>query len=301
MADAGRGLDLEGLLGLHIWRDGEILGPDAAAISVWDHAFLYGDGVFEGIRLRGGALYRGDLHLQRLRRSSRLLALDVRHSDEEIFEGIRSLAVVNDLRDAHVRIIHSRGVGLPGIDPRRCPQTSLSILLYPFPPLLGTEPISLITSSVVRKAPRSVPAGAKSLNYLDSILAKQQATDAGAGDALMLDGNGNVAEATGANLFAVADGQLKTPPVTAALPGITRRTVLELAEALGIPSAVETLSLGDLYVADEAFLTGTAAGIVPIAKVDGHAVTEAPGPLTKAIDERYRETWTDPRYVREVV
>lgn len=297
MADS---LKLDDLLRMSIWRDGAVLSPEQATVSVWEHAFLYGDGVFEGVRVRDGRLYRIDLHLERLRRSSRLLGLELRYGDDEILAGIAAAADANGLSDAHVRIVHSRGVGLPGIDPRRCPQTSLTILVYPFPPLLGTEPLTLIVSSIARKAPRSVPAAAKSLNYLDSVLAKQQAIAAGAGDALMLDAEGHIAEATGANLFVVRDGTLRTPPIVAALPGITRRTILELAGSLGVATSVESLTTGDLLTADEAFLTGTAAGIVPIGAVDGVALPAAPGPLTRELDAAYRTTWSHPDYTRPI-
>ena len=291
---------LDELLALSIWRDGSIEPPERATVPVWDHAFLYGDGVFEGIRLRDGRLYRVDLHLARLARSSHLLGLELAYEPDQIVAAIGELAKANDLRDAHVRVVHSRGVGMPGIDPRRCPRSTMVIMAYPFPPLLGTDPVTLITSTIRRKAPHSVPAAAKSLNYLDSVLAKQQATAAGASDALMLDHDGRLAEATGANLFLIDDGRLRTPTTIAALPGITRRTIIELAGDMDIEVAEDRLVPADLALADEAFLTGTAAGIVPIGAVDAIAIANAPGPVTTAIDERYRATWTDPAYTTPI-
>lgn len=293
--------DLSTFEHLSVWIDGELRPPAQAAVSVWNHGLLYGDGVFEGIRLRDGALYRIDDHLARLRGSCHVLGLEMRFDHDTIVEAIASTARANGLRDAHVRIIATRGMGAPGIDPRRCPHSSLIILVYPFPPLLGSEPITLVVSSVARKAPRSVDAAVKSLNYLDSVLAKMQANAAGAGDALMLDGQGNVAEATGTNVFCVSNGVLRTPPLTAALPGITRRTVIELAEAAGIAVHVEPLTPGDVYLADEVFLTGTAAGIAPIAAVDGRAVPAAPGAMTQRLDVAYRTTWSEPRYTTVVL
>lgn len=281
---------------LHVWIDGELRPPERAVLPVWDHGLLYGDGVFEGVRLRNGALYRIDEHLARLRNSSRFLDLKLQFDEPAILDGIAGTATANGLDDAHVRVIHTRGVGLPGLDPRRCSRTSLLILTYPFPPLLGSEPIALIVSSVIRKAPRSVDAAVKSLNYLDGILAKMQANAAGAGDALMLDAQGYVAEATGTNVFCVTGGVLRTPTLTAALPGITRKTVLDLAEADGIPTRVEVLTPGELYLADEVFLTGTAAGIVPIDSIDGRPLPDAPGTVTKRLDDAYRATWSDPDY-----
>ena len=269
-------------------------------VSVWDHGFLYGDGVFEGIRIRDGRLYRPDLHLERLRDSAHILGIEMPYDDEALLAGTRETARANGLVDAHVRIIVARGVGLPGIDPSRCPRASVSILVYPFPPLLGTAPLRLITSSVARKAPRSLPARVKSLSYGDSVLAKLQANAAGASDAIMLDGGGLVAESTGANIFAVRDGVLRTPPTISALPGITRRTILELAEGHGIGTSVELLDPSDLVVADEAFLTGTGAGIVSIGSVDGRAIAHAPGPITEALAAAYRATWFDPSYTLDL-
>lgn len=286
---------LAALGSLTVWKDGRLL-PGHGAISAWDHGLLYGDGVFEGIRLRDDRLYRVDLHLERLSRSSRIVGLGLRFGPDEIIDAIRQVARANGLTDAHVRIIHTRGVGLPGLDPRRCPVPTLLVMAYPFPPYLGSQPLSLIVSSVVRKSPRSIDAAVKSLNYLDGILAKMQANEAGAADALMLDAEGFVAEATAANAFVVRDGVLRTPPTTAALAGITRRTVLELAEPLGIPTSVERLTPGDFYTADEAFLTGTATGIVAIGSVDGRRLTSAPGSMTERLIGAYRATWAEPAF-----
>lgn len=285
------GLTIDELQSFTIWRDGKLRSGADASISIWDHGLLYGDGIFEGIRLRAGLLYRLPLHLARLRRSARILQLEVRVSDGDLERGIAEVCHANSLLDAHIRIILTRGVGIPGIDPRRCPRSSLLILAYPFPPALGELPIRLLTSSVVRKAPRSVDAHVKSLNYLDAVLAKQQANAGGFDDALMLDGEGMVAEATGANIFLVSRGALVTPECTAALPGITRQTVRELAMEVGINTEVRRVTLGDVYLADEAFLTGTGAGMVPIASVDGRVIAEEPGPITTRLMSAYRESW----------
>ncbi len=287
-------LSLEGHLSLAIWRDGAIVDPSRATVSVWDHGLLYGDGVFEGLRLRAGRLYRHRQHLVRLRRSARAIALDVPYDDETLLRGMAATARANGLEDAHVRIILTRGIGLPGVDPQRCPRATTLILAYPFPPLLGSEPIRLITSSVVRKSPRSVPARVKSLSYLDNVLAKVQANAAGAGDAIMLDAGGLVAEATSTNVFAVHGERLMTPPTIAALAGITRATILELAAGAGLTPCVEPLEPGDLYTADEVFLTGSGAGIVPVASIDGRDLPAAPGTHTRALEAAYRATWTDP-------
>jgi branched-chain amino acid aminotransferase len=287
---------LANLLSLSIWRDGEVVDSARATVSVWDHGLLYGDGVFEGIRIRSGRIYRPYDHLARLRGSARATAIEIPYSDAELLAGIAATARANGLDEAHVRVIVARGVGLPGIDPARCPTATTLILVYPFPPLLGSEPVTLIVSSVARKSPRSVPARVKSLSYLDSVLAKVQANAAGAGDALMLDGSGFIAEATGANVFCVHGSVLRTPPVTASLSGITRGTVLDLAATAGLEARVEVLEAGDLYAADEVFLTGTGAGIVPVRAIDGRDLPPAPGRYTTAIEAAYRSTWADPAY-----
>jgi branched-chain amino acid aminotransferase len=230
-----------------------------------------------------------------------MIDLELAYSDAALVEAVRTAASANGLRDAHVRILVTRGRGLPGIDPRRCPQASVLVLVYPFPPLLGSDAVTLLVSNVVRKAPRSVDPGTKSLNYLDSVLAKIQANAAGVGDALMLDGQGLVAEATGTNVFCVSESTLRTPPLTASLPGVTRRTVIELADENELRVAVEALTVGDLYAADEVFLTGTAAGIVPVSAIDGRELPESPGPLTRVLMHAYRATWTDPRYTTRIV
>jgi branched-chain amino acid aminotransferase len=287
---------LDEILALKIWRDGAIVDPAQAVISVWDHGLLYGDGVFEGIRLRSGRLYRPQLHLARLRGSARAVALEIPYPDDALLGGIAQTARANDIDEAHVCVVVTRGVGFPGIDPRRCPTATTLILVYPFPPLLGRDPISLITSGVARKSPRSVSARVKSLSYLDSVLAKVQANASGAGDALMLDGSGLVAEATGANVFCIHGTALRTPTTIASLAGITRATLLELASSVGLEPVVEQLEPGDLYTADEVLLTGTGAGIVPVASIDGRNLPAAPGPFTAMLDDAYRRTWTDPAY-----
>lgn len=284
---------------LSIWKDGELRSPENATVSVWDHGLLYGDGVFEGIRLRRDLIYRLPDHLGRLRRSCRILGLTLAHSDDDLRRAIASVCRANNLHDAHVRIVVTRGPGRPGLDPSRSPVPTTIVMASQLPPPLGSAPLRLITSSVVRKAPRSVDAAVKSLNYLDSVLAKLQANEAGADDAIMLDASSLVAEATGTNVFVVRNGRLVTPACTAALPGITRATVLELAARDGIEAVEAPLSVGDLYTADEAFVTGTASGIVPIGSLDGRPIP-APGPITERICRAYEATWFAPGYAEQL-
>lgn len=277
---------------LHVMVDGELVSGSAAAVSVWDHGFLYGDGCFEGLRLFESRLFRFTDHMARLQRSLRIIDLRHRVDPEVMYRQICDVVAANGLTEAHVRVIVTRGMGSPGIDPRVCPTPSVVVMAYPLPPLLGTDPIDLIVSSVLRKAPASVDSQVKSLNYLDSVQAKLQANAAGAHDAIMLDHNHVVAEATGANVFVVREGTLATPTTRAALPGITRRTVLELARAMGHPVEVTDLTVGDLYTADECFLTGSGAGIVPVRAVDGRVLPDD-RPVTRAVQDAYRRATAD--------
>jgi branched-chain amino acid aminotransferase len=196
-----------------------------------------------------------------------------------------------------VRPIVTRGVGLPGVDPARCERPSLIVAAYPFPPLLGSDPIRVLISSVVRKAPRSLGAHVKSLNYLDAVVAKRQATAAGAQDAIMLDHLGAVAECTGANVFLVAHDTLVTPTTRSALPGITRRTVIELAAERELPVEERDVWPMELYTADGVFATGSGAGIVPIAEVDGVRIGTADNAVAASLTEGYHERTGDPDYL----
>jgi branched-chain amino acid aminotransferase len=270
---------------LAVWVNGNTR-PDAG-VSVWDHGFLYGDGCFEGLRIRDGLLFRPAQHLARLKRSARVLALEIPYDDDELLAAVAEVAAANDLRDAHVRIVVTRGFGSPGLDPRRAARASVLVLAYPFPPLLGDSPINLMISSVTRKSPLSVDGHIKSLNYLDGILAKLQANAAGCDDAVMLDPTGIVAEGTSANLFVVHEDRVATPTTRSALAGITRRTVIELLHQGGCVVVERDITWGELYAADECFLTGTGAGIVSVGAVDGRVLTAAPGPITRKVRELY--------------
>ena len=275
--------------GLVVYVDGAYVPAAEATVSIFDHGLLYGDGVFEGMRVFDGALFRPRDHIERFRRSARGIGLELPLDADALLEVVVEVVRRSKLRDAHVRPILTRGVGMPGIDPRKCGTPTLIVTAYPFPPLLGSDPLRLLVSSVVRKAPRSVGAHVKSLNYLDSVIAKLQANAAGMADAVMLDHLGAVAECTGANLFVVENGRLATPTTRSALPGITRRTVMELFE-------VEERDIWpmELYVADAAFVTGSGAGIVEVAEFDGHRL---PGsPLVAQVAEAYRAATRDPKH-----
>src|SRR3954468_19124514 len=275
--------------GLVAYVNGEYVPLADASVSIFDHGFLYGDGVFEGMRVFAGGLFRAPDHMARLARSARSLGLALPVDTDAIVEIIGEVVRRSDLRDAHVRPIITRGFGGPGIDPRLCPVPSLVVSAYPFPPFLGADPIKLFTSAIVRKAPRSLGAHVKSLNYLDAIVAKQQAGELGLHDAVMLDSLGAVAECTGANLFIVVGDTLVTPTTRAALPGITRKTVLELAAEQGIEAVERDVWPAELHCADGAFVCGSGAGIVPIGSFDGRPVVQPHHPIIARIQDAYKE------------
>lgn len=285
---------------LEVYVNGEFVNGSEASVSVFDHGLLYGDGVFEGMRVFDGGLYRPWDHLQRLERSARGIALEVPLVSRELTAIIVEVVRRCNLRNAHVRPVVTRGYGTPGMDPWRCEKPSVIVQAYTFPPFLGKEPLRLITSFVVRKAPRSLGAHVKSCNYLDGIVAKQQAKAMGAADALMLDSQGAVAECTGANIFLVDGDQLITPTTRAALPGITRRSVLECAAELGIATDVREVWPMELYCADGAFVTGSGAGIVPVAEIDGRSLASEENSLIKSLAAAYWERTRRPSHRLEI-
>ena len=272
--------------GLTAYVNGEFVDATKASVSIFDHGFLYGDGVFEGMRVFDGGLFRAELHMARIARSARTIGLT---APDDLLEIIGEVVRRSELQDAHVRPIVARGFGGPGIDPRNCPEQSVIVSAYPFPPFLGSDPIKLFTSAVVRKAPRSLGAHVKSLNYLDAIVAKQQAGELGMHDAVMLDHLGAVAECTGANLFIVVGDTVVTPTTRAALPGITRRTVLEIAAEEGIASEERDVWPAELHCCDGAFVCGSGAGIVPIGSFDGRPVVQPRHPIITRIQDAYKE------------
>jgi len=272
--------------GLTAYVNGEYVDAGKASVSIFDHGFLYGDGVFEGMRVFDGGLFRAELHMARIARSARTIGLT---APDDLLDIIGEVVRRSELQDAHVRPIVARGFGGPGIDPRNCPEQTVIVSAYPFPPFLGNDPIKLFTSAVVRKAPRSLGAHVKSLNYLDAIVAKQQAGALGMHDAVMLDHLGAVAECTGANLFIVVGETLVTPTTRAALPGITRRTVLEIAAEEGIASEERDVWPAELHCCDGAFVCGSGAGVVPIGSFDGRPVVQPRHPIITRIQDAYKE------------
>jgi branched-chain amino acid aminotransferase len=276
-----------------VYLDGRLLPRDRAAVSVLDHGFLYGDGVFEGIRVYEGRLFRLRPHLDRLYESARAIALKVPLEKEELRDAVERTVAANRVQDAYVRLVVSRGAGDLGIDPGKCRRPTLAIIvdtIVMYPPEVYDYGLEIVTASVRRTPSDSLDPRVKSLNYLNNILASLEARNAGFHEALMLNHQGRVAEATGDNVFVVKHGALATPPVSeGALAGITRAAVLEIARAQGREAREAPLALHDVYNADECFLTGTAAEIAPVVTVDGRTIGGGrPGPVTRTVMEEFR-------------
>jgi len=272
-------------VGLKVYVNGEFCDKEQASISVFDHGLLYGDGVFEGIRAYNGKVFRSQEHVDRLYDSARAIALEIPLTKEQMAAAIRRTLEVNGLSDAYIRLIVTRGIGDLGLDPYKCIDPCViiiadSIALYP--PELYRKGLELVTVSTVRNHPNAVNPRIKSLNYLNNILAKIECIQAGVSEAIMLNQEGHVAECTGDNIFTVRGGVVLTPSVHAGmLEGITRRVVMELAGQAGIEAREITMTRFDLYVADECFLTGTAAEIAPVVRIDSRTIGDGkPGPVT---------------------
>ena len=279
-----------------VYIDGEFVPESEAKISVFDHGFLYGDGVFEGIRAYRGVVFKLKEHIDRLYDSARFLRIEIPMSKEELMEKILETVRRNGLSDCYIRVVVTRGVGDLGLDPRKCGKPSIIIIARPMAPLLGKRAASLIISSVRRDGVDATSHQAKSLNYLNNILAKLEAINAGADDAVMLDSRGFISEATGENIFIVKNERIMTPPPTSGiLSGITRGCIIELARNLGYEVVERELTPFDLITADEVFLTGTAAEIVPVESVNGEKIGErVPGPITERLIKEFEKLKGDP-------
>lgn len=271
-------------MGLIIYFDGRFVPEEEAKVSVFDHGLLYGDGVFEGIRAYNGRVFRLKQHIDRFFDSARAISLDIPYSKAEVMEIVLETFRRNNLTSGYDRLVITRGVGDLGLDPRKCPRPCLfniasTITLYPEE--FYRNGLDLITVPTRRNIPEAINPRIKSLNYLNNVLAKIEANLAGVAEAIFLNEQGYVAEATADNLFIVKNGVLKTPATyCGALEGVTRNAVLELARKRGIPTEETIVTRYDIFVADECFLTGTAAELVPVVKVDGRIIGEGrPGPI----------------------
>jgi branched-chain amino acid aminotransferase len=277
-----------------IYIDGKFVPEQEAKISVFDHGFLYGDGVFEGIRAYGGRVFKLEEHLARLWDSARAINLAIPLSQDELREKILETLRRNNLKDAYLRLVVSRGKGDLGLDPLKCPRPSLIIIAHKirvYPEDFYEKGLEAVVVSTRRNAPSALNARVKSLNYLNNILAKIEANVQGVGEGIMLSQDGYVAEGAADNIFVVKDGELLTPPTwIGILKGITRDVVIELAEKEGIPVKEEIFTPYTLYSCQECFLTGTGAEIIPVTKVDGKTIGEGgAGPLTRKIIKKFQQ------------
>jgi branched-chain amino acid aminotransferase len=275
-----------------IYINGKIVDKADAKASVYDHGFLYGDGVFEGIRAYGGRVFRHREHIERLYESAKGVLLEIQIPPDAMIKAVEQTLAAHGKKDAYIRLVVTRGIGSLGLDPRKCESQIVIIVddIQLYPAQLYDSGLEVITSSVIRNHPSALSPRIKSLNYLNNILAKIEAIRAGCLEAIMLNVNGEVAECTGDNIFAVKHGELKTPPPEAGiLMGITRGAVLDLARGADIPAHETTLTRHDIYTADEVFLTGTAAEIIPVVKIDGRTIGNGkPGSITRQLRERFQ-------------
>lgn len=278
---------------MKIWLDEKLIEEQDAKISVFDHGLLYGDGVFEGIRFYNGRVFRLEEHISRLFDSARAIVLNMPWTQEQVCQFTVDTIKANGLNDGYVRLVVTRGTGGLGLNPYLCERPSMFIIastISLYPEEYYSKGLAIITCATRRPAPAALMPQVKSLNYLNNIMAKVEAIQSGAMEAVMLNEQGYVAECTGDNLFLLKNGKLLTPPVSdGALDGVTRRVILELADQLGIPWAEQTLTRYDIFVADECFLTGTAAEVIPVIALDRRPIGEGvPGPLTAKFITAFR-------------
>lgn len=284
-------------MSIDIYIDGKFYPKEEAKISVFDHGLLYGDGVFEGTRAYNGRVFKFDAHIDRLYDSAKAIDLTIPLSKEEMKEAHLETLRRNELTDAYIRTVITRGPGDLGLDPKKCSRSSVIIIadrIVLYPPEFYEKGLRLVTVPTRRNLVEAVNPMIKSLNYLNNIMAKIEANLAGVPEAIMLNQEGYVAECTGDNIFIIRGKTLITPASSyGALKGITRSVTMELAAGLGLEVREELLTRYDLYVADESFLTGTAAEVIPVVEIDGRKIgAGAPGPYTRRLVERYREKAT---------
>ena len=277
---------------MKIFIDGKYYDERTAKVSVFDHGLLYGDGIFEGIRIYNGRVFKLKEHIDRLFYSAKAILLEVPMTHVSLMKATLDTCRTNKLREGYIRLIVTRGVGTLGLNPRSCKNPSVIIIadkIQVYPTELYAKGMDIVTVPTVRNLHSAVNPAIKSLNYLNNILAKIEANNAGVEEAVMLNAEGFVSECTADNLFIIKNGEVLTPPNSAgALYGITRQTVIDLAEAAGLKVSEPNLTRYDLFNADECFLTGTGAEIMPVVKIDGRVIgTGKPGPLTRELVEKY--------------
>jgi branched-chain amino acid aminotransferase len=277
-----------------IYLNGEFVKKEDAKISVYDHGFLYGDGVFEGIRAYNGNVFKLKEHIERLYESAKSILLDIGMTQEEMCECVLETVRQNHLKNAYIRLVVSRGTGDLGLDPRRCSKPNIVIIaeqLALFPKELYETGIRIITVPTRRNTPDALNPKIKSLNYLNNVLVKIEANNAGVNEALMLNQQGYICEGSGDNIFIVKRGMIYTPPAyLGALEGITRNTIIEIAREKGYVVKEEPFTRHDVFVADEIFLTGTAAEVIPVIEVDARQIGDGkPGAVTHELLAAFRE------------
>jgi branched-chain amino acid aminotransferase len=278
---------------MKVFIDGKYYDGRAAKISVFDHGLLYGDGVFEGIRAYHGRVFKLREHIDRLFCSAKAILLNIPMSHAHLMHAVVEACRKNKIHDGYIRLVVTRGIGTLGLNPNRCKNPSVIIIadkIQLYPPAFYQKGMEIVTVPTTRNLHSALNPAIKSLNYLNNILAKIEANQAGCEEAVMLNAEGFVAECSGDNLFIVKKGALLTPPLSAgALYGITRGVVMELAEEEGLSVSEPNLTRYDLFNADECFLTGTGAEIVPVVKIDGRVIgTGKPGAITRKLEEEYR-------------
>jgi branched-chain amino acid aminotransferase len=269
-----------------IYINGILLPKEEARISVFDHGLLYGDGVFEGIRVYGGNVFLLDEHVKRLYESAQAIRLEIPLSPQEMIDAVNNTVKANQIEAGYVRLVVTRGAGTLGLDIRRTSDPQVIIIadtITMYPQEIYEEGMNLVTASTIRNHPQALSPKIKSLNYLNNILAKIEGTDTGSVEALMLNHKGEVAECTSDNIFIVKNGDIKTPSTDSGiLEGITRNAVIRLARGVGLCVEETTLTRHDIYVADECFLTGTAAEVIAVVSLDGRTIGDGnPGPITQ--------------------
>jgi branched-chain amino acid aminotransferase len=279
---------------MKIYIDGQFHDRENAKVSVFDHGLLYGDGVFEGIRFYNGRVFRLDEHIARLFDSAKAICLEIGPGREEIAAAVLETIRQNDLRDGYVRLVVTRGCGDLGLNPLLCPRATVFVIaakITLYPQDKYESGLHVVTCATRRVSHGALSPMVKSLNYLNNVLAKIEAQQAGAGEGLLLNEQGYVAECTGDNIFTVKNGAIFTPPISSgALAGVTRAVVFEMASEFGIAITEPEMTRYDIYTADECFLTGTAAEVIPVVRLDSRTIGDGlPGPVTKRLIERYRE------------